>query len=85
MKSLTVKVEDALYERLDEHVRRRGQTKNGLILALLEAYLAAPRGLSGVPLTDDHPFWGLVGTMPDGAGVSRNVDAFLYGTRRRRR
>ena len=83
MKSLTVKVDERLYRELDRHVRRNGHTKNGLMVALLRAYLKQPRGLAGRPLTADHPFWRLLGSVEDGAGVSENVDAFLTGTRRK--
>ncbi len=82
MKSLTVKVDEGLYRKLDRHVRMSGRTKNGLIVALLEAYLAGPRGIRGRPLEPDHPYWRIVGAIRDRDGasdVSENVDAYLHG------
>jgi hypothetical protein len=79
MKSLTVKVGEGLYRRLDRHVRESGRTKNGLIVALLEAYLRRPPGLRGTALYPEHPYWNIVGTVRDLEDVSENVDAYLHG------
>lgn len=84
MKSLTVKVDERLYRELDRHVRQTGRTKNGLIVALLKSYLGRSRGLTGRPLAHDHPYWQLVGSVEDGAGVSENVDELLASARARR-
>jgi hypothetical protein len=83
VKSLTVKVDEPLYRTLDRWVRRHGQTKNGLIVALLRAYLERPAGIRGRTFQAGHAFWGMIGSVRDGAGVSDDVDAFLYGRRRR--
>jgi hypothetical protein len=83
MKSLTVKVDDRLYRRLDRFIRKHGQTKNGLLRALLEAFLERPAGLTGGSLHPRHPFWDLVGSFRDRArDVSENVDAYLHGGKR---
>ncbi len=83
MKSLTVKVSDPVYRALDRFLRRNGQTKDGLINALLEAFFHGPRGVSGTQLTGTHPFWKLIGAVRDRAGVSENVNASLHGRRKK--
>ena len=84
MKSLTVNVEEELYRKLDRFVRRSGRTKNGLIVALLEALLERPPGLRGTSLHPGHPFWEMMGTLRDRAtDVSENVDAYLHRPRRK--
>jgi len=70
MKSLTVKGDDRLYRQLDRYVRRKGYTKNGLIVSLLKSVLRPVRGLRGVPLYPDHPYWGIVGKGVDREGAT---------------
>lgn len=83
MKSLTVKVSESTYAELDRYVRRNGQTKNGLINALIGAFLHGPHGVSGTPLVGTHSFWALVGTIQDRADVSAHVDTYLHGRRKK--
>jgi len=76
VKSLTVRIDEETYRKLDQFCRREGYTKTGLIRKLIRSFLEGISEEEGFSF--DHPFWRLVGAFEDEAGdVSENKDKYV--------
>ncbi|RLF47187.1 MAG: hypothetical protein DRN29_03205 [Thermoplasmata archaeon] len=76
MKSLTVRIDEETYRRLDDFCKREGYTKNGLIRKLIRSFLDGAGREECFSL--DHPYWKLIGAFSDDAeDVSENKDKYV--------
>ena len=53
MRSITVRIDEETYKRLDDFCKREGHTKNGLIKRLIRSF---PEGVSQEGFTFDHSY-----------------------------